>query len=103
MKRRFTSNYPTRYEAFKNEGILFEALNKKETCGFEFAIYYKSAGKFNYISAEIESYQNKHLQLTYEERGIFGNKMIRKSFSYYEFENAVKEIEKNLENNKYLN
>jgi hypothetical protein len=39
MKTKITSTYPTRYAAFSENGVLFEAEIKKESGGYEWAVY----------------------------------------------------------------
>lgn len=103
MERRESTQYPIRYDAFENQGIIIENSKRNETLeirgedvdfseiynrpkAYEYAVYSKNKGTLCYTFASITSYQNKYLVLEIEKGGII---KFAKKFTYYEYEEAI--------------
>jgi len=56
MKVVKTNEYPTRYEAFKNPGVIFENSEPINRGGFEYLYYYKGK-QGDYVGADVSSFQ----------------------------------------------
>jgi hypothetical protein len=69
MKIQITSEYPVRYAALLVNGILFEAKEKKQSSGYEWAAY---DDRYNGIYGQIVSSQKGGLivQITRDEKAI---------------------------------
>lgn len=57
MKVVKTEEYPTRYKAFENKGIVFENSNPKDRAGFEYLCYFRGESPGNYVGVNVCSFQ----------------------------------------------
>lgn len=57
MKVIKTKEYPTRYEAFKNHGVIFENSEPKNQAGFEYLYYFRGESPGDYVGVSVCSFQ----------------------------------------------
>ncbi len=86
METKTTAEYPVRYVAFDNPGILFRGEQPKESGGHEWAVFWNESNK---LYGSIYSYQDKHLAAEVVKNG---HPKYSEVFPYCQIERAVKKL-----------